>query len=147
MRDLLSNCQMVHLGRVEVSGTTPATSAYVDLQGYDAATLIVTTNAVTDAGTASGFTITLQESDDTTAAGAGTVATTDTVDGANALTVTSDDDDNVVVGGLSYLGGKRYIGISVTGTTGSAAFVSIIAHLGRPYEAPTTYVGTAVART
>lgn len=147
MRDMISNTQSVHLGNVTVSGTTPATSAYVDLQGYDAATIMVVANTVTDAGTAAGFTVTLQESADTTAAAASTVATTDTVNGANTIAVTSDSADNTVAGGFGYVGNERYVGITVTGTTGSDADISIIAELGKPHKAPTTYVGTSVART
>lgn len=147
MRDILSNQQVVHLGNVAVSGTTPATSAYVDLRGFGACTIVVVANTVTDAGTAAGFTVTLQESEDTTAAGAGTVATTDTVDGTNTVTVTSDTADNTNAGGMGYVGGDRYVGITVTGTTGSDADISIIAILGKPSKAATTFIGTAVART
>jgi hypothetical protein len=147
MRDLISNTSAVHLGNVTVSGTTPATSAYVDLKGFDAATIMVVANTVTDAGTAAGFTVTLQESADTTGAGAGTVATTDTVGGANTITVTSDSADNTIAGAIGYVGNERYVGITVTGTTGSDADISVIAILGKPHVAPTTYVGTAVART
>jgi|DEB0MinimDraft_12_1074336.scaffolds.fasta_scaffold13067_2 hypothetical protein len=147
MRDNLSNCQAVHLGNVTVSGTTPATSAYVDLRGFGACTIAVVANTVTDAGTASGFTVTLQESADTTAAAAGTVATTDTIGAANTVTVTSDTADNTNAGGMGYIGENRYVGISVTGTTGSDADISIIALLGKPSKAATTFIGTSVART
>lgn len=147
MRDLISNSQMVHLGNVTVSGTTPAVSSYVDLLGFDGATIVVVNNTVTDAGTASGFTVTIQESADTAAASAATVATTDTVGGANTIVVTSDSADNAIAGGVCYLGGERYAGISVTGTTGSDADISVYAILGKPHQAPTTFIGTAVART
>lgn len=147
MRDILSNQQVVHLGNVTVSGTTPATSAYVDLRGFGACTIVVVANTVTDAGTAAGFTVTLQESADTTGAGAGTVATTDTVDGSNTVTVTSDSADNTNAGGMGYVGNERYVGISVTGTTGSDADISILAILGKPSKAATTFIGTSVART
>lgn len=147
MRDLISNTQMVHLGNVTVSGTTPATSSYVDLRGFNGATIVVVNNTVTDAGTASGFTVTLQESADTAAASAGTVATSDTVGGANTITVTSDTADNAIAGAIGYVGGERYAGITVTGTTGSDADISVYAILGEPSVAPTTFIGTAVART
>lgn len=147
MRDMISNTQMVHLGNLTLSGTTPAASAYVDLRGYDAATIVVVSNTITDAGTVAGFTATLQESADTAAASATTVATANTVGGANTITVTSDTADNTVAGGIGYLGGQRYVGVSVTGTTGTDADVSVFAVLGKPHRAPTTFVGTAVART
>lgn len=147
MRDNVSNTQMVHLGNVSVSGTTPATSAYVDLLGFQAATIVVVNNTVTDAGTASGYTVTLQESADTTDAAASTVATTDTVGGANTVTVTSDGADNAIAGQFGYVGTERYAGITVTGTTGSDADISVYAILGKPSRAPTTFIGTAVTRT
>lgn len=147
MRDLISNTQSVHLGNVTVSGTTPATSSYVDLRGFDAATIVVVNNTITDAGTAAGFTVTLQESADTTDAAATTVATNNTVGGASTIAVTSDTADNSIAGAIGYVGNERYVGITVTGTTGSNADISIIAELGKPHVAPTTAVGTAVART
>lgn len=147
MRDMLSNKQVVHLGNLSLSGTTPATSAYVDLRGFDACTIVVVNNTITDAGTASGFTVTLQESADTTGAGAGSVAAGDTVDGSNTVTVTSDTADNAAAGGMGYRGGNRYVGVSAVGTTGTNADISILAVLNKPHRAPTTFVGTAVART
>ena len=114
---------------------------------FGACTIAVVANTVTDAGTASGFTVTLQESADTTAAAAGTVATTDTIGAANTVTVTSDTADNTNAGGMGYIGENRYVGISVTGTTGSDADISIIALLGKPSKAATTFIGTSVART
>lgn len=147
MRDNVSNTQMVFLGDVTVSGTTPATSAYVDMRGFGSATIAVKTGTVGDAGTEDGFTVTLQESADTTAAAATTVAAGDTYDGENTVTVTENSDDDKIVGQIGYLGSERYAGITVTGSTGSSATLSILAVLGRPHIAPTEFVGTAVART
>jgi len=147
MRDMVSNTQLVHLGNVTVSGTTPAVSSYVDLREYDAATIVVANNTITDAGTAAGFTVTLQESADTAGASASAVATTDTVGGASTIAVTSDTADNSVAGAIGYVGGERYVGITVTGTTGSDADISVYAVLGKPHRAPTSIPGTAVART
>ena len=147
MRDMVSNTQMVHLGNVAVSGTSPATSAYVDTRDYDACTIVVVNNTVTAAGTAAGYTITLQESEDTTAAAATTVATTEEVNGTVTIAVTSDNADNAIAGSFGYLGTKRYVGITVTGTSGSDADISVYAVLNKPHVAPTTFIGTAVART
>ena len=147
MRDLLSNLQTVHLGNLALSGTTPATSSYVDLKGFNACDIVVVANTITDAGTASGFTVTLQESADTAAASAGSVVAADTPDGTVTLTETSDTADNTVIGGMGYVGGERYVGVSAVGTTGTDADISVFAVLGKPHRAPTTFVGTAVART
>lgn len=147
MRDMVSNIQMVHLGNVAVSGVTPAVSAYVDVRDFDGCTIVVVNNTVTDAGTADGYTITLQESADTTAAAAATVAATEEVNGTVTVAVTSDSADNSVAGKFGYLGTERYVGITVTGTSGSDADISVYAVLGKPHVAPTTFIGTAVART
>jgi hypothetical protein len=147
MRDNISNQQVVHLGNVSVSGVTPATSSYVDLRGFNACAVMVVANTVTDAGTAAGFTVTLQDSADTAAASAATVVAAETTAAVNTLTVTSDSADNTNVGALGYNGNKRYVGITVTGTTGSNADISVFAVLGRPSVAKTTFVGTSVART
>lgn len=147
MRDMISNKQVVDLGTLALSGTTPATSAYVDLKGFDACTIVVRNNTITDAGTAAGFTITLQESEDTTGAGAGTVATTDTPNGTNTVTVTDDAADDSVAGGMGYIGTNRYVGVSAVGTTGTDAGITILAILNKPHKAKTTFVGTEVART
>lgn len=147
MRDMVSNIQMVHLGNVAVSGTTPAVSSYVDVRDFDGCAIVVVNNTVTDAGTADGYTITLQESADTTAAAASTVAATEEVNGTVTVAVTSDSADNTIAGKFGYLGTERYVGITVTGTTGSDADISVYAVLGKPHIAPTTFIGTAVART
>lgn len=147
MRDNVSNLQMVHLGNVAVSGTTPAVSKYANLAGFQAATIVVVNNTVTDAGTASGYTVTLQESTSSAGSGAATVAATDTVGGAVTVTVTDDAADDMIAGQFGYLGTKQYVGVTVTGTTGSNADFSVYAILGKPSRAPTTFVGTAVSRT
>lgn len=147
MRDMINNKQLVHLGNLTLSGVTPAASSYVDLQGFDACDIVMVSNTITDAGTVAGFTATLQESVDTTAAAATSVATTDAVNGVVTITVTSDTADDSVAGAVGYVGGERYVGVSVTGTTLTDADVSIFAVLNKPHRAPTTLVGTAVART
>lgn len=148
MRDMLNNTEVVHLGNLTLSGATPAASGYVDLDGYQACTILVVSNTITDAGTAAGFTATLQESADTTALGAGSVAAKDAVGGTVTVAVTADDDDNKISGVLGYIGAKRYAGISVTGTVGTDADVSVFAVLQKPREAPVSpTVGAVVART
>lgn len=145
--DMLNDIQVVDLGTLTLSGTTPAASAYVDMRGFESATFIVRNNTITDAGTASGFTATLQESADTTAAAAATVATADAVNAANTVTVTDDDADDAVAGVMGYIGDERYAGVSVVGTSGTNADVTVIAILGHAHLAPTTTIGTKVART
>jgi hypothetical protein len=147
MRDMINNKQVVHLGNLTLSGTTPAASAWVDVREFDACTLVMVNNTVTDAGTAAGFAATMQHGDDSTTAGAADVVAADTVGGVIAVTVTSDSSDNTNAGGLGYRGSKRYVRLNAVGTTGTAADVSVLAVLNKPHRAATTFVGTSVAAT
>ena len=147
MRDLKSNIQLVHLGSITLSGTTPGASAWVDLRGFDSAAIVLMTGTVTDAGTASGFTFTAQHSDLTTTASAASVVAAETTDGSISLTVTADADDNKVIGAVGYRGAKRYLRLNGVGTTGTNAVVKVLAILNKPHRAKTTFVGTAVAAT
>ena len=148
MHDNLSNMQMVHLGNLALSGTTPAASDWVDLKGYDEVTIVMVNNTVTDAGTAAGFTASAQYGGDTTAAGATAIGTDDSVDGSTiTIVVTSDGADDVVAGAIGYVGGSRYLRLNVVGTTGTSADVSVHAILGGAHRRPTTFIGTSVAAT
>lgn len=146
-RDNLSCTQMVLLGTVTLSGTTPAASAWVDTRGFDSASLIVKTNTVTDAGTAAGFSFELQESDTTAASAATAVADAEILGAESDLTVTSDGDDNVLVGAVGYLGNARYVRLNGTGTTLTDATVDVYAMLQHAHREETTFVGTSVAAT
>lgn len=147
MRDMLRNKQVVHLGNLSLSGTTPAASAWVDVRGFDACTLVLVNNTITDAGTADGFTATVQHSDTTAAADAAAIVAADSVDGSIDIDVTSDTADDSVAGGIGYRGSKRYVRMNVVGTTGTNADVSVVAVLNKPHRAATTFVGTKVAAT
>lgn len=147
MRDIKSNSQIVHLGAITLSGTTPGASAWVDTRGFDAAMIVLHTNTVTDAGTASGFTFTAQHSDLTTAASATALVAAETTDGTIALTVTADADDNKLIGAVGYRGAKRYLRLNGVGTTGTDATVAVYAVLQKAAQAPATFVGTSVAAT
>lgn len=147
MRDMLRNKQVVHLGNLSLSGATPAASAWVDVRGFDACTLMLVNNTITDAGTADGFTATIQHSDTTAAADAAAIVAADSVDGSIDIDVTSDTADDSVAGGIGYRGSKRYVRMNVVGTTGTNADVSVVAVLNKPHRAATTFVGTKVAAT
>jgi hypothetical protein len=147
MRDMLSNKQVVLLGTVTLSGTTPGATSWVDIRDFDACTLVLATDTVTDAGDTAGFTFTAQHSDLTTAASAAAIVAADSVDGVIALSVTVDTDDNKLIGGIGYKGSKRYVRMNGVGTTGTNATVKVYAILNVPNRAKTTFLGTAVAAT
>lgn len=147
MRDMLNNKQVVHLGNLTLSGETPAASGWVDLKGFDACTIMVVNNTITDAGTAAGFTCSVQHGDTTAGASAAAIVAADSVDGNIAITVTADAADNAIAGGIGYKGSRRYVRVNAVGTTGTDADVSVIAVMNKPHRAATTFVGTSVAAT
>jgi hypothetical protein len=147
MRDNISNTQEVQTAIVTLSGTTPAASEWIDVRDFDSVTLSVRTETVTDAGTASGFSFIMQESDTTAAADAATVAAGEILGDLSDLTVTSDSDDDKLIGRVGYVGNARYIRLLGTGTTGTDATLTVGAVLCHPSRAATTPVGTAVAAT
>ena len=59
MRDIISNMAKVDLGKDTLAGVTPNASAWLDTRGYGGAALELLTDAITDAGTAAGFTCTM----------------------------------------------------------------------------------------
>jgi len=145
MRDLTTTIQFVRGAAQTLSGVTPNNSAAFDVRGFDAANFYLSTGVVTDAGTAAGFTMKLQESDTLVGADFTDVAALDLI-GAN-LTVTLDASDNVTAGVQGYVGNKRYVRAVFTGTTLTDAVVWVNGIVGRPHRAPVTTVGTTVATT
>lgn len=127
--DQISELNLTQAAAQTLAGTTPNSSALIDMQGYEALTVYVQTNTVTDAGTASGFTSVIQHSD-STAAGTFVDCTAAQLvpnsAGGTTLTVTSDTDDNVLVGGVGYRGGKRYVRVTTTGTTLTDAVIRVL---------------------
>ena len=146
-RDGKNSMQVVHLGNLTLSGTTPAASDWVDTKEFDSVTFILVNNTVTDAGTASGYSTVVQEAADTAAASAAAVADAQLVGLESALTVTSDSADDAVAGTIGYIGSSRYARLNVTGTTGTDADVSVLAICCKASIAPPTAVGTSVAAT
>lgn len=144
-RDGKNSIQVVHLGNVTLSGTSTVASDWVDTQGYDSVTFVPVVNTVTDAGTASGFSAVIQEGD--TSADAGATTATELVGAVADWTVTADGDDDVIKGVVGYVGNSRYARVAFTGTTASAADVSVVAILGNPSRTADADVGTSVAAT
>lgn len=145
--DSLNNGSWLILGKLTLSGTSTVTTSLVDMQGFDALEIAFVNGTVTDAGAAAGFTSKLQEADVTTAASFTDVATTNAVNGVATVTTTLDTDDDKIAGVLGYIGGKRYVRVSATGTTASDAIVFVIGRRSRAASLPPTLVGTATAAT
>ena len=124
--DMRNNAESAMALSATLSGVTPSAGGAIDMQGWEAVTFTVSTGTVTDAGTTSGFSFEVQESD-TQDSGYTAVSDADLIGTEAALTVTSDDDDNVLVGTIGYRGEKQYVRIVATGTTGTDAAVTVTA--------------------
>lgn len=141
--DILSGLTLIRGAVQTLSGTTPNNSALFDRQGYDGLTVYLETGTVTDAGTAAGFTMKLQDSDTTVAGDFVDVA------GADTVTVTTDAANGLLAGAVSYQGNKRYVRAVFTGTSGTNATVQALGVLGAntSASAPVTAIGATTAAT
>ena len=142
--DMRNNAEYALALSATLSGTTPAAGGAIDMQGWEALTFTVSTGTVTDAGTTSGFAFEVQESD-TADADYTAVADADLIGTEAALTVTADTDDNKLIGSIGYRGGKRYVRIVATGTTGTNAAVTVHARKDKGALMATATVQDAIA--
>lgn len=148
MFDTMNMSSLVHMGKVTLSGATSVASSLVDLQGYEALEIAIVAGTISDAGTASGYTVKLQHSDTTVAGDFTDVTAADAVNGAVSCTSTSDSDDDKLIGRLGYTGSKRYVRVVGVGTTLSAGDVHPIARMSRSsLSRPNTAIVAATAAT
>jgi hypothetical protein len=146
--DTVNDSSWVLLGKLTLSGTSTVTTALVDLQGYNAADIAFLNATVTDAGAAAGYTVKLQESDLTTAVSFTDVAAADAVNAAVSSQTILDTADDTLTAVLGYVGGKRYLRASATGTAASDAVVYVLARRSRSgLSRPNTIVGASTAAT
>lgn len=146
-RDGKSELQLVHLGNLELTGATPAASAWVDTREFDKVTLVVVANTVTDAGDATGITFEVEESDTTASSDATAVPSLELLGSEDDLAITLDGADDSIAGGIGYVGSQRYVRIVATGSTGTDADLSIVAVTGDAIYEPRDFVGASVAAT
>ncbi|WP_404404897.1 hypothetical protein [Pelagibacterium halotolerans] len=108
-----------------LSATT--TGSAIDLQGFEAACLMVNTGDIVSAGD---FAIKLQESDTTTS---GDFADIDAshITGSAPATLEANS-----VYKLGYIGNKRYLRAVVTKTGGTSIALGAVLVKGHPHEAP-----------
>lgn len=146
--DTVNASSWVLMGKLTASGTSTVTTSLVDMQGYNSLEIAFINATVTDAGAAAGYTIKLQEADVTTAGSFTDVATTSAVNATVTTQTTVDTDDDKLTAVLGYVGTKRYVRASLTGTAASDAVVYVLARRSRSGLAqPNIIVGTATAAT
>lgn len=145
--DMRNPCEYGLALSATLSGATPAAGDWIDMQGFEALTFIVSTGTVTDAGDAGGFTFEVQHSDTTAASDATAVADADLIGLESALAVTADGDDDVLVGSIGYRGEKRYLRVVATGTTGTNAAVTVVAVKGYAADQSTATIDAGTAAT
>lgn len=148
MFDEMNVSTMSHMGLVTLNGTAAVASSLVDLQGYNALDIAIVTGTITDAGTASGYTVKLQHSDTTAAADFTDVTAADAINGTVSITSTLDTADDTIIGRLGYVGTKRYVRVVATGTTSSAGALHPIAREARSgLSRPNTLLASPTAAT
>jgi hypothetical protein len=130
-----------------LSGTTPAKGNIVNVTDYQAATFELTTGTVTDAGTAAGIVLEIQESNTTADGDFTAVADADLIGVETDLTITSDTADGVAVGNIGYKGTKANVRAVATGSAGTAAVVVGIWTLQKPRYAPKGDAAANIAAT
>lgn len=127
--DMKNMLNLVRMGGATLSGTTPYNSSLADMQGFESLTVALQTLTVTDAGTASGFTLKLQHSDSTAAASFVDCTAAEVIPdsaGNTTITVTADTDDDIIKNSIGYRGNKRYVRAVVTGTTLTDAGILVL---------------------
>lgn len=138
MRDLHNNIQVKRAISPQNpgSGDTAIVSQIIDRQGYDALEFVIATGSLSDSNAT--FTVLVEDGDasDLVADGAA-VADADLV-GTEATASFQFDDDNEVRK-IGYIGGKRYVRLTITpsGNTGDV-YVAAVALLAKPSMAPVT---------
>jgi hypothetical protein len=147
MTDMRSETTIAHGVLATLSGVTPATGNIVDLADYSAATFALITGTITDAGTATGVTFVVQESDTTAAADFTAVADADLIGTEAGLAITLDTSDGIAVGTIGYKGSKRYVRVVATGTTGTDGTIAGVWMLQKPRYAPKGDAAALIAAT
>ncbi|NDV52169.1 hypothetical protein [Salipiger sp. PrR003] len=126
MRDIAPNIGVVQAVAPAVLSAT-ATSAAIDLLGFEAAALVLNTGAIVSAGD---FTAKLQESDTTTSGDFTDVAAEHLV---GSLPATLEADSVYKQG---YIGNKRYIRAVLTKNGGTSIAGGAVIVKGHPHDAP-----------
>ncbi len=138
MRDLYDN---ISVGQVVVpaNATSTITSSAIDLQGFNSALVLFNIGAAGDTLSGSKY-WTLSLTECATSGGTYTaVASTDTSEGINSITVALGQDQAAYK--IGYIGSQRFIKavVTPTGTMSTGTIIGIAALKGNPAYKPVTY--------
>jgi hypothetical protein len=126
MKDLVSKIGLVQALAPAVLAAT-ATAVAIDLQGFNAAMVVINTGAVVGSGD---YTTKMQESDTTTSGDFTDVAARD----LNGNFPASLEADSIYK--VGYNGTKRYIRTVTTKNSGTSIAAGIVVAMGHPSNAP-----------
>lgn len=137
MRDLHNNIYPKRAISPVAAGTdnTPIVSQVLDMQGYEAAELLINIGANTDADAT--FAVLIEHADLVNMSGAEAVPDSQLL-GTEALAGFTFDDDNEQRK-IGYIGNKRYLRATITPTGNNSGNIFVAAQwlLGFPRDAPT----------
>lgn len=134
-RDLHNNIAPKRaISPVSVADTTAQVSQIIDTKGYESLEFVIATGSIADADAT--FTVLVEDGNESNLSDAAAVADTFLL-GTEALAGFQFDDDNECRK-IGYIGGKRYVRLTITPVNNaSAALISAVALLGNPRSAPT----------
>ncbi len=135
MKDLHNNLHVKRaISPVSVADTTAQVSQVIDRQGFDSLEFLILIGAIADADAT--FTALVEDADASDMSG-GAAVTDENLLGTEVLAGFQFDDDNEVRK-IGYIGGKRYVRLTITPVgNASAAVLGAVAVLGHPAVAPT----------
>lgn len=136
MRDLHNN---IHIKRaispVSVADNTPAVSQIIDIAGYESLEFVIATGSIGDSSAT--FTALVEHGATSNLSDAASVDDTQLLGTEAQASFAQGDDDKVFK--IGYIGGKRYVRLTVTpANNGTAALIAAVAVLGHPHNAPTS---------
>jgi hypothetical protein len=134
MKDLHNNLHVKRaISPVSVADNTAQVSQIIDRQGFDSLEFFINIGSVADADAT--FTVLVEDGDNSALSDAAAVADENLL-GTEALAGFQYDDDNEVRK-IGYIGGKRYVRLTITpANNASAALLSAVAVLGHPALTP-----------
>lgn len=134
LRDMSNNTKVSRaISPVSEGGNTALVSQIIDTKGYDSLMFAILTGSLGDAGAE--FTTLVEHDDDS---GLATAAAVDDADlnGTEAGASFDQADDNSVFK-IGYVGGKRYVRLTITpANNATAALIAAVAIQGKAHVAP-----------